>query len=124
MAKAVENILRFSTALRQDWALRSEILCRSACAYTDACWILQIASVSRPRKMAEHLRELKTLTPKTSLLEKPTNAKALRDFVVAERLAGNGVRAAAKAVVAAPPGPNEDFNFNSTNDELADTGAP
>lgn len=120
MTKAVENILRFSTALRQDWALWSGIFCHPDCSYIDACWTLQIACVSHPGKMAEHLRELETLTPKTSLLEKPTNAKALKDFVVAECLAGHGVRAAAKAVVVAPSGPIEDLNFNGTDEKLAE----
>lgn len=64
------------------------------------------------------------LTSKSLLMERLTNAKTLRDFVVAECLADNGVRAAAKVVIAALCGPVEDLNFTRTDEEVAPEAEP
>jgi hypothetical protein len=124
LTKAVENFMRFSTAVRQEWSFFSELACRSTCAFVDSTWILQVAMLTHPAKMASHVKDVDTLSSKDKLLERPGNAKALRDFLVAECLAGHGIRTKAKpsvAEAAASSAPVPDLDFGVSDDEDAPT---
>ena len=119
MSKAVENFLKFSTEVRKEWGFFSELFCRSSALFVDCAWVLQIATLSHPGHVAQIIKDHETLTDKKELLSSPTSARRLRDFLVAEVMAGNGLRAGPK-VIAAPvvaAAPIEELDFNLTDDE-------
>ena len=98
MTKAVENFLHFSTTMRRVWTWFSAVYYRSSCLFVDSCWLLGKGCLTHPGVVESAVKDADTFTDKSELLQKPDNAKRLRDFIVSELNAGNGLRKQAKVV--------------------------
>ena len=117
--KSVENLLHFSNAVRQDWGWFSELYCRHGTGYVDCAWILSFGGITHPGFLIKSLEGAETHTDQTSLKAKPTSARALRDFLVAELLQANGLRKTTVAAAASSSGPIPDLNFDLSDEEAA-----
>lgn len=124
-SKAVENMLRFSTYVRQEWTWFAEIFCRHATGFVDSSWMLQFGALTHPCFLAQGLKDIETHTSKSALVAKPTHARTLRDFLVAELLAGNGLRKTEKMTPPSEPLQKkvDDLNFDLSEDENSGTAA-
>ncbi len=123
MTSAVTKILQFSTALRSDWSYWAEVWCRGSCMFVDMTWLLQLATVSHPGHLAKHVQAAETLTPAETLRAKPMSNRALRDFLVAECLAGSNLRSSsAVPKIKGAASAAVTFDLTDSEDELDGEG--
>ena len=87
--------------------------------------MLQFGALTHPCFLAEGHKNIETHTSKSALVAKPNHARTLRDFLVAELLAGNGLRKTEKMMAPSesPQKKVDDLNFDLSDDEDSATPA-
>lgn len=86
ISQAVQSLLVFSDAMRKDWDHIFDTFSSFSTGVVGLSWVLQLGALSIPGKFAERLAAVKTdcAVEHTTLMQNPSSASSLRNFLSAE----------------------------------------
>ena len=125
LAKAVQQILKFSNDLRtQHWEALSQEMAVSATKVVGLSWAMEAASLTIPGSYAERLSSIKTQNKdaQTKMNATPQSGRLVRDFLAQEVKHLANTRSSSSAPVAQPAIVGQSMTFS--DDEDAPSAAP
>ena len=99
LISSVSNVLKFSQEIRKDWSFWSEVFGRASALTVNMSWQLSVAALTSGTAYAGKLTDVPTKVPdkKAALIANPTSGVAMKNFIVAELAAANGIKESASS---------------------------